>query len=207
MNWYRHCLSICLGTKLLLKHLPAIHLLILGRLDMYGVPGSREKEADRALRPCTRIREADWPSLVVEVGVSESPSQLRTDAHFWLTQSEGETHVVILIAVNKTSRLVKTERWEYMPRTRSGATHSLQKMLALSLQPNGQLTGGTLYIPASKVFDVLRAGVLPNDFQFDAQDLAGYIYTGVLVPTQLVLRDGCVTRFAAEGARYNHVYD
>ena len=39
---------------------------------------SRLKEADRASHPRTRNREADWPSLVIEVGVSESLSQLHT---------------------------------------------------------------------------------------------------------------------------------
>ena len=145
----------------------------------FEVPGGRGKEADRALRPDTRIRADDWPTLVIEVGVAESLSQLRTDAHFWLTQSGGQTRVVILIAVEKTSRFVTIERWEHTPRTRptraQSPTYGPTKMQALSLDANGQLTGGPLHIPASNVFDVVPAGVPQTEFLFGAQDLASYI--------------------------------
>ena len=48
-------------------------------------------------------------------------------------------------------------------------------MQALTLQANGQLSGGPLLIPASNVYDTLPPGLGPNDFTFTAQDLAGYI--------------------------------
>ena len=48
-------------------------------------------------------------------------------------------------------------------------------MQALSLQTNGQLAGGPLYIPAAKAFDVATAAALPPDYQFGAQDLTAYI--------------------------------
>ena len=69
----------------------------------FGVSGGRSREVDRALCPRTRNGETDWPSLAIEVGVSESLSRLRTDAHFWLAHSGGQTRVVILIAINKTT--------------------------------------------------------------------------------------------------------
>ena len=51
----------------------------------YGAPGGRSKEADMAYRPTTRVLGTNWPSVIIEVGVSKSLPQLRTDAHFWLT--------------------------------------------------------------------------------------------------------------------------
>ena len=53
----------------------------------YGAPGGRSKEADMAYSPTTRVLGTNWPSVIIEVGVSKSLPQLRTDAHFWLTQS------------------------------------------------------------------------------------------------------------------------
>ena len=93
------------------------------------------------------------------MGVPEPLSPLRTDAHFWLVHSGGQTRVVILISVNKTTRVVKIERWGHMPRTRptrrQSPKYSPTKMQALSLRSNGQLTGGPLCIPAFKIFDVV----------------------------------------------------
>ena len=84
----------------------------------FGAPGGRSKEPDASLRPSTRVLETDWPSVAIEVGASESLPQLRTDAHFWLTQSGGQTRIVILLAVKKATRVMKMERWEHTPRTR-----------------------------------------------------------------------------------------
>ena len=149
------------------------------RSTRYGAPGGRSKEADEAFRPSTRVLGTDWPSVVIEVGVSESLSQLRTDAYFWLTQSGGKTRIVIHLAVNKAMRVMKIERWEHTPRTRltrrSSPRYNPTKMQALTLRANGQISGGPLLIPASKVYDTLPPGLGPNDFTFTAQDLAGYI--------------------------------
>ena len=84
----------------------------------FGVPGGRSKEANKALRLTTRNGEIDWPTLAIEVEVSVSFSRLRTDAYFWLAHIGGQTRVVILIAINRGTRVVKIERWEEMPSTR-----------------------------------------------------------------------------------------
>ena len=81
----------------------------------FGAPGGRSKEPDGALRPRTRVLATDWPSVVFEVGVSESLSQLRTDAHFWLTQSGGQTRIAILLAVKKATRVMKIEHGRTCP--------------------------------------------------------------------------------------------
>ena len=152
----------------------------------FRAPGGRSKEADMALRPSTRVLETDWPSVVIEVGVSESLPQLRTDTHFWLTQSGGQTRIVILLSVKKATRVMKIERWEHTLRTRltrrPSPRYNPTKMQALTLQANGQLSGGPLLIPASKVYDMLPPGLGPNDFTFTGQVLAQYIqeYWGAL---------------------------
>ena len=145
----------------------------------YEALTGRSKEPDDAWRPSTRVLPTDWPSLVIEVGVSESLGQLRADADFWLAKSGRQTRVVILLAVKKATRVMTIERWENTPRTRltrrSSPRYSPTKMQALTLQANGQLRGGPLLIPASKAYDTLPPRLDQNDFTFTAQDLAGYI--------------------------------
>ena len=84
----------------------------------YEALTGRSKEADGAWRPSTRVLPTDWPSLVIEVGVSESLGQLRADADFWLAKSGGQTRVVILLAVKKATRVMTIERWEDVPSPR-----------------------------------------------------------------------------------------
>ena len=145
----------------------------------YEAPGGRSKEADVAYRPSTRVLGTDWPSVVIEVGVSESLSQPRTDAHFWHTQSGGKTRIVILLAVHKATRVMKIERWEHTPRTRqtrrSSPPYNPTKMQALTLQAHGQLSGGPLLIPASKVYDTLPPGLGQSHFTFTGQGLAQFV--------------------------------
>ena len=139
----------------------------------------RSKEPDGAWRPSTRVLATDWPSLVIEVGVFESLAQLRTDAHFWLTKSGGQTRVVILFAVNMVTREIKIERWQDAPnprpRRRTSPPQNPTMMQTLTLHDNGVVIGGPLLIPASKVYDTLPPGIGQNDFTITAQDLAKYI--------------------------------
>ena len=145
----------------------------------YEALTGRSKEADGAWRPSTRVLPTDWPSLVIEVGASESLGQLRTDADFWLTKSGSQTRVVILLAVNKATRVMTIERWEDVPSPRprrlTSSPHNPTMVQTLTLHANGLVIGGPLLIPASKVYDTLPAGLGQNDFAFTAQDLAQYI--------------------------------
>jgi len=50
----------------------------------------RRKEADQAYIPQNRIANEDWPTVVVEIGVSESLSKLWEDARRWLNDSRGQ---------------------------------------------------------------------------------------------------------------------
>ena len=63
------------------------------------------KEADATFfpgHPAAGV-SVSWPSLVLEVGLSESLSQLRTDAHWWYANSHHQTQLVILISANLNS--------------------------------------------------------------------------------------------------------
>jgi hypothetical protein len=70
----------------------------------FGRRGGRSKEADVSYIPLSRPSEDNWPSLVVEVGVSESLAMLRKDAAFWIANSDGKTRIVIVLNINRRDR-------------------------------------------------------------------------------------------------------
>ncbi len=72
----------------------------------FGRLGGRSKEADVGYKPRSRRMEDEWPSFVIEVGVSESLAMLRRDAAFWITNSDGRTRIVIVLSVNRRDRRI-----------------------------------------------------------------------------------------------------
>lgn len=60
------------------------------------------KEPDTAVTPGTPL--VPWPSLVLEVGISESLLSLGIDARWWYTNSNQQTRLVVLMSANENSR-------------------------------------------------------------------------------------------------------
>ncbi|CUS11366.1 unnamed protein product, partial [Tuber aestivum] len=76
------------------------------------------KEADCAYKPNTfRPYENDWPTLVIECGVSESLNRLRVESRWWLENSVEGVNIVLLFSISKKARSIHIEKWEM-------ATHS-----------------------------------------------------------------------------------
>lgn len=84
-----------------------------------------DKEADKSFFPGRKPAPGalePWPSLVVEVGVSESLSQLRTDAQWWYSNSNQKTQLVVLISANPTTHDTDIEIWTQVVNRRFGST-------------------------------------------------------------------------------------
>ncbi|GFF30573.1 hypothetical protein IFM51744_01179 [Aspergillus udagawae] len=83
----------------------------------YRPANNNGKEGDQAFTPpsrqVTQGQTRGWPTLVVEVGVSESMPKLRSDAKFWFNNSNGQTRIVILISAKRNR--VTFEKWMLMP--------------------------------------------------------------------------------------------
>ena len=62
-------------------------ILCVGSARFKGV--RRMKESDICFKPTSREFEDEWPTVVFEVGVSETLCQLHNDARFWLESSMG----------------------------------------------------------------------------------------------------------------------
>src|SRR5256714_12370861 len=74
------------------------------------------KEGDSALKPRSmRPLGADWPTIVLESGWSESLTKLRQDGHIWLENSGGDVKIVLLFSIGRTARTMMIEKWENRP--------------------------------------------------------------------------------------------
>jgi len=147
------------------------------------------KEGDSAYKPSTRKNANDWPTFVIESGLSESLRCLRSDAEWWLKNSQGEMKIVIVIAICLARTTIQIEKWELAPvAERRPSARAFPnnpdippqdrpqiptKIQAITINPNS-ITGPTpLVLEFQKCF--LRPAVPPEgDFIFTAQGLSDW---------------------------------
>ena len=147
------------------------------------------KEGDSAFKPLSiRPRKADWPTIVIEAGWSESLRKLRLDAGFWLEDSGEEVKIVLLFSIGRGARAgtMIIEKWENLPvsanrpATRSitraaGNAQRATQIQAITIDSNSNtVNGAPLTLEFQKIF--LRQAVPPleQDFTFTAQDLSAF---------------------------------
>jgi len=157
---------------------PVQERIRLGSTTFRGT--STSKEADEAFKPRTlRPHRLDWPTLILEVGVSQSLPRLRNAARWWLSNSGGSVNIVLIFDVNQGTRTILIERWETIPTTGGPVTRSNQPpaqiptpMQAITIDQNN-VTGAPLTLPFHQIF--LRQPNPPeHDLVFTAQDLQGW---------------------------------
>ncbi|KAG0618109.1 hypothetical protein M758_4G039700 [Ceratodon purpureus] len=141
----------------------------------------RSKEPDVSWKPISRVPDTEWPSMVVEVGVSESLKMLQADLRFWLRESGGQTKVAILLHINNHLHTILIERWEVCPRIRPskpGVAYglSVRATQTILLDAHVQYNGQGLLIPAALVFAgvALPPGVQPGQFVLSARELDNF---------------------------------
>jgi hypothetical protein len=57
-------------------------------------------------------RSRRWPTVVLEVGVSQGKSKLEEDARFWLEESEGDVNISLAISVDRRIPEIVLEKWK-----------------------------------------------------------------------------------------------
>ena len=140
------------------------------------------KEADSAMKPRSlRPAKDAWPTIVIEAGVSERLMRLRTDARWWLSNSDGDVKIVLLLCFYRNDRRILVEVWQMRQmqremRNRVVTTHVPTRTQSIEL--GAGVVAGTLTIPFQDA--MLRGAAAPHeqDFVFSAQELASY-YTQV----------------------------
>ena len=174
--------------KVVLMGIPPTELDFVGASRFRGRRSS--KEGDSAYRPHSfRPNETDWPTIVIEAGVSESLRRLRFDASWWLTESGGDVKIVIIISIQRAKSRLQIEKWEHAPcrrllplRTPNNNHNNFIRQLPTKVQQitiisNAvagaplPVTGAPLVLEFDKIF--LRPAVLPEtDITFTAQELS-----------------------------------
>lgn len=76
------------------------------------IGNSRAKQGDAGIRPVAMRNRDEWPTVVVECGISESLARLRIDAHWWIANSAGDVKVVIIVALDVATRNFVIEKWQ-----------------------------------------------------------------------------------------------
>ncbi|KAG0128506.1 hypothetical protein HOY82DRAFT_522320 [Tuber indicum] len=71
------------------------------------------KEADGSFRPLrARPDQYDWPTVILECGVTESPRPLTADARWWFENSEDAVKIVLLFFVSVKYETIRIELWK-----------------------------------------------------------------------------------------------
>ena len=152
----------------------------VGATRFAGGPNSgRSKEADQAFLPSGRsCSNGDYPTFIIEVGVSESMSMLRADAAFWLLNIGGGCRLVLVAAVNRDMRYIAFELYQRglvpgrITRNNPNPPNRLEAVLAMPqvvIQQAGALGPPSISIPLQVLFDVVPPGVTGNDVVLTAQ--------------------------------------
>jgi hypothetical protein len=138
---------------------------------------STSKEADACFKPVAfRPNRLDWPTLVFEVGVSESLRKLRNDARWWLANSGGLVRIVLIFHINRGSRTILIKKWECTPATITPANRSNRppaqiptQIQTITIDQNG--VAGTLPFVLHFQKLLLRQPIPPEqDVTYTAQD-------------------------------------
>ena len=141
---------------------------------------STKKEPDSCWRPlAARPNRLDWPTLVFEVGVSETLRKLRTDARWWLANSGGLVKIVLIFHINRGSRTILIEKWECTPATVTPAARSNRppvqiptQIQTITIDQNGVTGRPPLVLHFQNL--LLRQPTPPEqDVTYTAQDLQG----------------------------------
>ncbi|KAG0633591.1 hypothetical protein HOY80DRAFT_913339 [Tuber brumale] len=164
------------GRMGLRRALPSV-----GRTTYQGT--SSRKEADGGFKPrAARPHETDWPTVILESGVAESPARLNVDGRWWLANSKGQVKIALLFFVSKAAKTIHIEHWELETSGNLRLTRAnpdpmaARPIIKASIHINAnRVTGGRLVLQFEKMF--LRA---PNIFEgetnliFTIQDLRDY---------------------------------
>ncbi|KOS40553.1 hypothetical protein ACN38_g8572 [Penicillium nordicum] len=162
----------------------AVHEAIMDALQSMGLKRAIDQYAAVDLEVNGRIKQPDmgWgpirpprgyekrPSVVLEVGVSESETKLRRDADLWLDPNKGNANVVISIKLNRKKAQVKIDKWVW-----DGANGTSVQSQHIEVSENDldgiKLSGGPLTIPFNLL--MLREPEAPRetDIIIDKEEL------------------------------------
>ncbi|PUU73045.1 hypothetical protein B9Z19DRAFT_1095905 [Tuber borchii] len=165
----------------------------LGSTTFNGIDDQSRKEANAAFKPYSvRKNKGDWPSMVLECGVSQSPQRLKVDAHWWADNSVGDVKIVLLFIVSEKKRTIRLQYWKVeivpnlnvtrsrpdptIPRIAFENTIKIDSQGVTTIPKKGkEIAGGSLNLSCDRLF--LRdpvEGVDEENVTFSTEDLKDF---------------------------------
>lgn len=108
----------------------------VGGKTIQGIFSSKEADQSFSLRQPVPGRDKEWPIITVEVGASDAYRKLKADAEWWLTSSQGQVKLVVIVSINPKIPEITFEtvvldpvvnslhKWPYVPTVRQSITTS-----------------------------------------------------------------------------------
>ncbi|KAL2827514.1 hypothetical protein BDW59DRAFT_143902 [Aspergillus cavernicola] len=125
------------------------------------------KQPNMAWRP-RRVppgRSQGWPSVVLEVALSERRSKLQSDVRYWLRAPQGDVKTVLTLAIDRNAPKITIEKWE----NNVNGFHHLQQRIVISKRANNiSITGAPLIINFENLF--LRPPSIPREQDIEIDD-------------------------------------
>ncbi|KAL4963991.1 uncharacterized protein BDV14DRAFT_190515 [Aspergillus stella-maris] len=130
------------------------------------------KQPDMAWRPERKVpgRDNHWPSMVLEVALSETRAKLQSDARYWLRAPPGgAVKIILTLIIKQRKEEIIIERWEHV--RAQGSPHLQQQVVISRRRSNVTFTGSPLVIGFNNLF--LRPPLTPEevDLQLDNEKL------------------------------------
>ncbi|KAF3482648.1 uncharacterized protein GIQ15_01972 [Arthroderma uncinatum] len=144
-----------------------------GNAQVESEDGRFIKEPDDSFTPNGR----EWPSLTIEVGLSERPNKLAIDARGWLEAKGSETQVVITANIDQTVPQITFHKWELVAEacraTRSSLTLGETTEKVICKLENGVIeVSGQINIPFKKLVGREKQTDTEYDIVLTRADLA-----------------------------------
>lgn len=145
--------------------------------------GDISKEPDSSFRPVAVPAGPDrrWPSVVIESGYSESTIHLRQMADLWISESDGQVKVVIVISIERAREKILIEKsipnptpLNTGPALRSRGRAALREQTITLTKTHNRpaaVTGAPLVIMFHEMFLRNRATDTEKDFRISEHDL------------------------------------
>ena len=130
----------------------------------------RSKQGDNAWGPirAPRGHNRDWPTVVLEVAVSENQPKLQSDVRFWLRDGRGKVKIVFTLRVDRENPRIIIEKWVLM---NERVHHEAQVTISQNKNGHVHVANAPLTIEFESLF--LRNADVPReqDIEFSEADL------------------------------------
>ncbi|CAL5870076.1 uncharacterized protein PFLUO_LOCUS4310 [Penicillium psychrofluorescens] len=136
---------------------------------------TKAKMPDNGLGPFERPSKGSnkWPTVVIEIGVSECLPKLQSDAEWWINNSNGDVKIVLTMSINRKTPKITIMKWEWAAdKSKCSAMQTITIWKEQAGNANTtRMSGAPLSIEFNKLF--LREPVSPteHDIRMDENDL------------------------------------